>query len=771
MNDKTTFTWYLHITGQVQGVGYRPAVFRISQDYNLVGYVKNMADGLHVVFNATKERSEIIKNEVCLNAAPSLAIITAVELRAIPDQSFIDFRIVNATDQSIPNLIITPDIALCDACNNEISDDSDRRKAYGFNSCSHCGPRYSIINDLPYDREHTEMDKFVMCSSCAVEYNTPSDRRYYAQTITCPNCAISLQLYDAQGEMISSDDDSVIKHISNHWNAGKIIAIKGIGGFLLTCDATNEEVIRRLRKLKHRPTKPFAIMYPDLGSLVSFDISTYELQELKGHVSPVVLISKEKGTSITKGICDNQDRVGVMLPYAPIFKVLLSDFGKPIVATSGNVSNSPIIFEDEDAIHQLSEIADYILVNDRDIVVPQDDSVVKYSKIYRQKIVLRRSRGLAPSYINSDIKLKSEPLLAMGAQLKSTFALHQSPNTYVSQYIGDLESIDTIANYKHCLNHLIELLKINPTRVLCDLHEGYASTLYAYQLAERWNVTVEKIQHHKAHFSAIIGEHNLIDCEDPVLGVIWDGAGFGTDDAIWGSEFFVYQNFQFDRCAHLDYYNLFLGDKMAKEPRLAVLSIAHDLAEAQDQLRLKFSDIEWGIYSKKLESDDHVKTSSMGRLFDAVSPIVGLCDKQSFEGEAAMLLEVQARDYFNKNDLRSIHDHYLDKGTDYSIFSAQKLLKEVISDVSKDLGVGYIAAKFHVTLVNWIAEVAKVKGCNKIAFSGGVFQNDLLVDLTIEYLSKSHNLYFHQQLAPNDENISFGQLIYHEINSKRLEND
>ena len=770
MNGDATFTWHLHVTGQVQGVGYRPTVFRIARDFNLVGYVKNKSDGLHVVFNATKEQSEIIKSEVCLHAAPPLAIITTVELRTIPDQSFAKFRILNATDDSTPNLVITPDIALCDACSKELSDDSDRRKSYGFNSCSQCGPRYSIINDLPYDRENTEMDKFKMCSLCAEEYNTSTDRRYYAQTITCPNCAVSLQLYNAHDETMSFDDSAIIVQIPKLWEAGKIIAIKGIGGFLLTCDATNDDVIGRLRKLKHRPTKPFAIMYPDPGSLDSFDISNDEIQELKGHVSPVVLISKNE-TRLSKGICDQQDKVGVMLPYAPIFKVLLSVFRKPIVATSGNISNAPVIFRDKDAIDELSHIADYILINNRDIVVPQDDSVVKFSKVHQQKIILRRSRGLAPSYINSDVNSTSEPLLAMGAQLKSTFALLQSSNTYISQYLGDLESFDTIANYKHCLTHLTGLLKINPARILCDLHEGYASNHYAHQLSKDWKVPIESIQHHEAHFSAIIGEHELIDCKEPVLGVIWDGAGLGSDGAIWGSEFFIYKNFQFERFAHLDNYNLFLGDKMAKEPRLSALSIVHDLPEALDLIRQKFSHTEWSVYSKKLKEAKHIKTSSMGRLFDAVSSILGLCDKQTFEGEAAMLLEVRARRYFEHHSLTSIDDDYYEKGPDCSLLSPQRLLKKIIRDLTTGLDINFVAAKFHVTLVNWIANVAKHQGCNKIAFSGGVFQNDLLVDLAIEYLSKSHDLYFHEQLSPNDENISFGQLIYHEINGKQVEND
>ena len=611
------------------------------------------------------------------------------------------------------------------------------------------------------------MAPFDMCTSCVDEYRNPADRRYYAQTISCLSCAIELTLYKSNATIISADNVEIVDQVTQFWKEGKIIAIKGIGGYLLTCQADNEVVIERLRKLKYRPTKPLAVMHPNLKSLASYNISNEVEKVLSNKVSPIVLIPKVGNVEMVKGICDGQDHIGVMLPYAPLFKVLLNRFKAPIIATSGNRSNAPIVYKDADVFEQLSEITDYILTNNRDIVIPQDDSVIKYSEFHNQKIILRRSRGIAPTYINANLKLETESLLATGAQYKSTFSLHQAPNTYVSQYIGDLDSYDTMTNYKYCLQHLTELLKINPSAILSDRHKGYTSTIYGHRLAEKWNVPIILVPHHEAHLSAILGEHNLIDDEVAILGVVWDGAGLGDDECIWGSEFFIYQQLEFTRCAHLSYFDLFLGDKMAKEPRLSALSLSYGLLSADEILESKFTTTEWGIYTQKFTLGNHLQTSSMGRLFDAVASIIGLNDKQTFEGEAPMMLEVAARIFYKNNSFSFLQNHYLSEVAFRSKLPVRKLIEGILKDIKGGVEKNCIAAKFHLTLIQWIKGVANLQKSKKIAFSGGVFQNSLLVDLAIEYLSDDHDLYFHEQLSPNDENISFGQLIYHQITKKR----
>lgn len=764
---KEEHTWYLHITGQVQGVGFRPTTYRIAQHFDVVGQISNEVDGFHLVFNASRLKAKKLKQAICHDSLPPLARITAIHFKEVPKQEFDTLEIIDGTHNAKPSLVLTPDIALCDACHMELSDKQNRRKGYPFNSCSQCGPRYSIIESLPYDRVNTRMQPFSMCSTCSKEYDDPADRRYYAQTISCPNCAIDLALYKSNSKMISTNQAEIIDQVPLLWDAGSIIAIKGIGGYLLTCDANNSEAIKLLRKRKHRPTKPLALMYPDLASMESYRISKVAPSLLSGPVSPIVLLPKNENSTIASGICDHQDHVGVMLPYAPIFKVLLDKFKGPIVATSGNLSNSPIIYRDENAFQDLSEITDYILTNNRDILIPQDDSVVYFSEVHQQQIVLRRSRGMAPTYINPELTWTIAPALAMGAQLKSTFALHKYPNTFISQYLGDLNSYESIVSYERSLAHLTELLKIEPSAILADRHPDYASTLFGHRLAKQLNIPIHLVPHHQAHFCAILGEHNLLDSSDPILGVIWDGTGLGDDDAIWGSEFFVYRDLEMSRCCHLSYFNFILGDKMAKEPRVSALALAHEIRQADIILQKKFTRVEWPIFIQKLKNDDQVETSSMGRLFDAVASILDLNDKQSFEGEAAMHLERLARSFYQKNGLQlEYYEDVYKNRVDYKL-SGRKLIKYIFEDLLNGIDSSCIAAKFHGTLIHWIGEISTLKQCKKIAFSGGVFQNGLLVDLAIHHLSQEHELFFHRELSPNDENISFGQLIYHQIAAKR----
>ena len=768
MTENKIKSWHLHVSGQVQGIGYRPLVYNIANRHGINGWVKNDRDGLHVKFNATEKIANQFTTTITENSAPPNSRITEVALRQIPPLKFYNFKILHNAKAIETNLLITPDLALCAACQADTSNIDERRYVYPFTSCSHCGPRFSIIESLPYDRQNTSMKPFEFCSDCLSEYSDPTDRRYYAQTNSCPTCGIQLKLISSTNQVLSENTNQIIESILKLWDEGKIIAIKGIGGYLLTCDADNSETIHLLRERKKRPSKPFALMIPNTDQLSDFELGELELSTLKDHTAPIVLLQQKDKMLDYKGIADGLDRIGMMLPYAPIFKILLDKFKKPIVATSANVSNATIIYEDTTARTELSNIADFIVSNDRSIVVPQDDSVIAITSKEKQKIILRRSRGLAPTFINSITNWSFETVLCMGAQLKSTFSLLHKQNIYISQYLGDLDHFGSLNNYKTVQKHLINLLDAKPEVLVLDKHPAYQSSVLGVNLSTTQNYKLHYVQHHVAHFSALIGEHDLINDSDPILGVIWDGAGLGDDGNIWGGEFFVYNDYQFSRCTHLPYFNLMLNDKMAKEPRLSALSLCFNNPIAQEKLKAKFTNQEWNIYSKLLKEKDQLKTSSIGRLFDAVASLLDIRDKQTYEGEAAMHLEVMARKFFNKNGYQEI-PCYNDKQVTYSNFSTVDLVSAILVDLNNGLDKTLIAAKFHGSLVKWIETVAMKKQCNKIAFSGGVFQNSLLVDLIISSLKNRFKLYFHQQLSPNDENISFGQLINYEITKKRSE--
>ncbi|MEL6925634.1 MAG: Sua5/YciO/YrdC/YwlC family protein, partial [Bacteroidota bacterium] len=501
-----------------------------------------------------------------------------------------------------------------------------------------------------------------------------------------------------------------------------------------------------------------------------FEVSAEALEQMQNHVSPIVLLPKVNGgtswlnkySSVSASVAPGLNEIGVMLPYTPLYELLLQHFGKPIIATSGNVSSSPIIYEDEKALLQFSGLADFVLTNNRKIVVPQDDSVIRYSAFAKQKIILRRSRGLAPGYFDARLKCAARNIVGMGAMLKSTFSLLHQGNVYISQYLGDLQHFDTLQNYKHTLQHFLRLFKAVPELILTDLHPEYPSTWHGQSLARVSKLPVKTIQHHIAHFGAIIGEHDLIRSEQPLLGVIWDGTGLGTDKQIWGGEFFKYENYEFQRCCHFDYFDFVLGDKMPREPRISALSACWEVAGAEQVLRPKFSGTEWQVYQKILSKKQPLQTSSVGRIFDAVASLLGIMDKQSYEGEAAIRLETLATQYVKSNGF-AFDESYFGKNDHHLRISTHSLMTNILSDLRSGKATDYIAARFHYSLAMLVKIVANNLKIKQIAFSGGVFQNGLLVDLLLYHLKADFTLYFHQQLSPNDENISFGQLMIHQI--------
>lgn len=758
-------SWHLHIKGQVQGVGFRPLVYQLAQKFHLMGWVKNSVDGVHVVFNADNKQASFFV-EALISQAPPLARITSHILEQTKPQIFSDFQIVHSQDNGHVNLMLTPDFAICDNCRSELSASENRRQNYPFITCTHCGPRFSITRRLPYDRKTTSMKRFGMCPGCQREYRDPLDRRYYSQTNSCPTCAIALSLINKQLDTWGKDPALIIQKVAQLWDAGHILAIKGIGGYLLCCDAGNPEAIRKLRERKHRPNKPFALMYPSL-QVIDQDLELHEAAkaEMISHRSPIVLLSVKAGHSLKKTkelIAPGLTKIGVMLPYTPLYELLLRTFGRPVVATSGNISNAPIVFEDKKAKESLLQIADYLLLNDREIVVPQDDSVVQYSPFYQKKILLRRSRGMAPSYFGKAQEQPTIDMLATGAMLKSTFALSHRGNTYISQYLGDLQNFTTEESFRHTLEHFLQLLATHPEIILVDKHPDYASTRLGVELAERFKVPVEKIQHHIAHFGAILGEHQLLEHPEPVLGVIWDGTGLGDDGHIWGGEFFLFADQTFTRQGHFEYFDFFLGDKMPKEPRIAAFSLCEELEEARILLRPKFTATEWSLYRKILAAPTALQTSSVGRLFDAVAALLGLGDRQTYEGEVATRLEQLATSYFRKHG-RTFSECYISTLPTTARIPTKALMAGIIKDLRAGMSEDYIAAKFHFSLVEVIKLIADQLQVYHIACSGGVFQNGLLLDLLQDQLAADYRLYFHRELSPNDECVSFGQLMCYQI--------
>ena len=770
-------TFEIKLNGLVQGVGFRPFVYQLARKWSLLGTVSNGAEGVIINFNSDKATALLFYNSVVAHA-PTLAQITQHSLREVATASFESFQIIESEASGRFSLLLPPDFALCTHCRQELHRPDSRRFGYPFITCTYCGPRYSIISALPFDRPNTTMASFEQCEACLSEYTDPTDRRFHAQTNSCTTCGPKLGWYKSDGEAVVQlsvlhDSSWVLKRAKLALEAGKILAVKGIGGYLLLCDATDASTVERLRLQKHRPTKPFAVLYPSLEILQEeVRIAEKEVNELQSVTSPIVLAERLPSCQVVEVVAPHLSHLGVMLPYAPLLELLARDFGKPLVATSGNVSGNPIVYTDQKAITDLASIADFILTHNRPIVVPQDDSLVRFTPKYHQKIILRRSRGL-PLHLPKSSFSCSEKMLAVGASMKATFSLNTRDYLYVSQYLGDSDSLETQENFKQVLTHLLSLQ--NPTladpirlisAIFSDAHEGYFSTQWAVELGQSHGIPVHKIQHHQAHLAAVVAENDLLASTEPLLGVIWDGTGYGHDGQIWGGEFYVLseenspianQLLQPFNRLHFAYFDALLGDKMPREPRLSALSLCSGLAISEPLVRSKFTSIEWGLYQKVLQNNS-LKTSSVGRFFDAVASLVGGIDKVSYEGEAALFLEELAGGYFKKNGY-TLSEWYLQDIEFYETVPTHQLAAELVADIINGELPDRVAAKFHFSLVKIIERIAKLHGIKHLAFSGGVFQNSVLVDLLLEHLSKEFILFFHLRLSPNDENISYGQMV------------
>lgn len=756
---------HIAVRGAVQGVGFRPFIYRLAKEINLSGYVLNNSSGVFIEAEGTDVslRRFLARIE---NEKPNLSVITSLEYSFLDPVGFKKFEIKESEDEEEVSALILPDIAVCTDCLNEMLNPADRRYMYPFINCTNCGPRFSIVESLPYDRPSTSMKIFKMCDKCRKEYEDPLNRRFHAQPTACPVCGPQLFLWDKSGNTISEKHNALLQ-TAELIRDGKIIALKGLGGFQLIVDAQNNNAVERLRKRKHREEKPFALMFPDLQFVKEIcGVSAAEERALCSPESPIVLLKRriEKLTAkikISETVAPKNPYLGAMLPYTPLHHILMRQLNFPVVATSANLSEEPLCIDEFDAIKKLNGIADYFLVHNRPIVRHVDDSIIRMVK--NREMVLRRARGYAPLPVQLDDyqnNMNSKTILAVGGHLKNTVALRKGKNIFISQHIGDLSTEEANKTFKKVIDDFKLLYNVKPGVVVSDLHPEYISTKYASSLAEE----VFTVQHHYAHIAACRLENQV---DGDALGVSWDGTGYGLDKTVWGGEFFLCSDHSFEHVAQFKKFKLPGGEKAIREPRRSLAGLLFEIAgtsfmnEFDDLIENKFTSAEAGLILNMLKKNINSPfTSSAGRIFDGVSSLLNICSKSSFEGQAAMLLEFHAA----WEEINSYNFELLDG--EKLIIDWRPTIVDLINDIRKEIPAGKASAKFHNTLANIIQAVANHFKMKKVMLSGGCFQNALLTERTIDILQKDgFKVYWHQRIPPNDGGISVGQIASYIMNN------
>jgi len=652
--------------------------------------------------------------------------------------------------------LVSPDIATCDDCFSELIDPNDRRYRYPFTNCTNCGPRFTIINDIPYDRPKTTMSVFTMCPQCQAEYDDPLNRRFHAQPNACPVCGPKLELVDAKGQVVEADD--VITSAGELIKEGKILAIKGLGGFLLACDATDNDAVAQLRSRKNRPGKPFAIMLSTLKQVEKHcHISEAERDLLASPKAPIVLLKAKKGSNIAQSVAPKLKYMGVMLPYTPLHHLLIREAGVPLVMTSGNLSEEPIAKDNDEALRRLSGIADYFIMHNRSIYSSYDDSVCI---VEGEPQVVRRARSYAPFPIH--LPYESKQVLGCGAELKGSFCYTKDVYAFLGQHIGDMENLETLEHYETTVDLYRKLFRINPETVAVDLHPDYLASKYGRRLAKSENLKLVEVQHHHAHIASCMVDNAVTE---PVIGVSFDGSGYGPDGNIWGGEFMTADLKSYNRVGHLKYVAQPGGDVAAKRPYRMAISYLHSLLGDNELMRkLPFlSSIdakEMDIIKQQIDTGLNAPlTSSCGRLFDAVSALAGIRDVVSYEAQAAVELEMAAPD--NLDDI-SGYRFFIEYENGLYIVNQRQLFLEIVSDIKNKVSVSKISAKFHRGTADMILNVCgyilRETGLKVVALSGGVFQNRLLLRTAVALLKNAgFDVLIHKEVPTNDGGISLGQ--------------
>ena len=746
----------ISVRGVVQGVGFRPFVYLLAARYNLRGWVSNTSEDVKIEVEGNKQDIELFINDL-REQAPPLSHIEDIKVTAGRPENYAKFEIRPSVPEAGKYQLVSPDIATCPDCTGEIFSPADRRYRYPFTNCTNCGPRFTIINDIPYDRPNTTMQSFLMCPECQREYNDPFDRRFHAQPNACPLCGPQLELRIAQGSLVDTDD--IIKKAGELLKNGKIVAIKGLGGFLLACDATSDKAVNLLRRRKNRPAKPLAIIVSNLDEVKRHcEVNEDESKLLTSPSSPIVLLKWKTGSNISQAVAPGLKYLGVMLPYTPLHHLLLKEVGLPLVMTSGNLSEEPIARDNDEALKRLAGIADYFLMHNRDIYARYDDSVM----IVDQGIprFTRRARGYAPYPIR--LPFKSKQILGCGAEEKNTFCLTRDNYAFVSQHIGDMENLETLEHYVNTIALYKKLFRIEPQVIAHDMHPEYLPTKYAKELAAKEKIKLFPVQHHHAHIASCLADNGVAG---PVIGVAFDGTGYGTDGNIWGGEFIVADYKKFDRLAHLEYLPLAGGAQAIRKPyRTAIGYLLASGIELDKNLPL-FKDIDKSelqiIKEQVAKRINAPLTSSMGRLFDAVAALSGIRGIIEYEAQAAIDLEMLA---YIAADETGPYPFSLTQHDGTSVIRLHDLFIGIIKDILNKIPEAVIAARFHNTIAQMILEVchsiSAKTGIKKVALSGGVFQNRLLLRKTVPLLeSAGFEVYTHRQVPCNDGGISLGQVV------------
>ncbi|MBX3057601.1 MAG: carbamoyltransferase HypF [Anaerolineae bacterium] len=772
----------LTVTGVVQGVGFRPFVYGLARRHGLAGFVGNDSGGVFIEVEGTETAVTAFHDDL-IHQPPPLAHIEQVTVDWLPAQGDRDFVIVHSQAQAAANTLISPDICLCDDCLRELFDPANRRYRYPFINCTNCGPRFTIIKEIPYDRPYTTMAAFTMCPACQAEYDNPLDRRFHAQPNACPDCGP--QVWLEMGERLSvignrlSDiglwADEAVRQAQALLAAGQIVAVKGLGGFHLACDAANNDALATLRERKGRVDKPFAVMAWDVDAVRRFaHVSDEEAALLTSKERPILLLRQKENHPLSPLIAPGNKTIGVMLPYTPLHYLLLgtpspiSNLKSPVfVMTSANYSDEPIIKDNDEARERLSALADAFLMHNREIHGRCDDSVVRVTgnrpqatdhrlPITDHLLPLRRSRGYAPFPVK--LPYTVPPTLAVGGELKSTFCLAKGEYGYMSQHIGDMENLETVRAFETAVTHFGHIFRAEPERLVCDMHPGYLSTQWAQEQAAQAGLPLVAVQHHHAHIASLMAEHRL-DGRTPVIGFSFDGTGYGTDGAVWGGELLLADYTGFERAAHLKYVPLAGGDAAVKRPyRLALAHLWAAGLEWDEALpcvaacppqerRILRQQLEQGINS--------VPTSSMGRLFDAAASLLGIRQVVTYEGQAAMELETAVAP--------DVTGHYAFDLAGAQI-DAAPVLAAMAADIMAGVATAVIAARFHNSVADLIVRLSlqmrAQHGLSQVALSGGVFQNVQLLGTAVQQLQQhDFTVLTHRLVPPNDGGLALGQVM------------
>lgn len=745
-------SFFIQVKGVVQGVGFRPFIYNLALKYNINGWVNNDDKGVNILIYSSLKNCQNFLEELQENP-PKLSSITDIKIEEIiSKEEYKTFEIKQSQTSNNKSTIISPDVGICDDCIKDINDMSNFRYNYSLTNCTNCGPRYSIIKTVPYDRVNTSMASFELCEDCKNEYENPTNRRYHAQPVACEKCGPNVTLYNKNDEILSVGIKA-IEEVANLINSGSIVAIKGIGGFHLVCDAKNSKTIEELRIKKNRLNKPFAVMFKDIKDIKNYTKLTSKEEEfLNSKNKPIVLVKKRKDFELSQLIAPNINHLGCFIAYTPLHHLLFRYLNNPMIATSANLKGEPIIISKDEILKKLSNIVDFVLDYNRDILNASDDSVIQIVKNDITKI--RNARGYAPTALNFENK-SNKKILSLGANQKSTISIYFENNLILSPYISDLNSLKSMEYFERTINSFKRFYDFEPDVIVCDKHPNYESTKFALKLKEiNPNIELIQMQHHYAHVLSVMAEYKL---DKEVLAFIFDGTGYGDDGNIWGGEVFIASKKEYKRVNHFKYFRLLGGEKAVLEPKRVALSLLFDTFTLDDILTLEipcvkaFKETEikmlHTMWQKGLNSPF---TSSVGRLFDALASFADILHIQSYEGETGLQIEQN----YDKTITQSYAYEIIENQIDIS-----PMIKEIVLEKDKK----QICSKFINTLVQIILDISNIHKNLPIVLGGGVFQNRTLLEILIDkFQEQGREFYFNKTIPLNDGGISVGQ-IYHQI--------